>query len=58
MAMQKITADYIFTGKSKSIIGGTITLDDDARVISVSSNRDKDAKYFYGIICPGIVKCS
>jgi cytosine/adenosine deaminase-related metal-dependent hydrolase len=54
-AMRKLTADYIFTGSTKPIKGGTISVDDNGMILSVSTESEKDAEYFQGAICPGFV---
>jgi cytosine/adenosine deaminase-related metal-dependent hydrolase len=53
--MQKITADYIYPGNSAPIKEGTITIDDDGKIVNISSKKEGDAVYYRGIICPGFV---
>jgi len=53
--MRKLTADYIFTGKTAPIKQGTIIIDSNGLIQSISTKRAKDAEYFQGIICPGFV---
>ena len=53
--MRKLTADYIFTGNTAPIKQGTIVLDSNGVIQSISTKRAEDAKYFRGIICPGFV---
>ena len=53
--MRKLTADYIFTGITKPIKGGTISVDNNGVILSVSTETEQDAEYFPGVICPGFV---
>ena len=53
--MRKITANYIYTGVSKPIKNGVISIDDNGIIVEVSAKRNGDEEVFDGIICPGFV---
>jgi len=53
--MRKITADYIYPGNLPPLKGGTLSVDDDGTIISLSDKTEENAEYFSGIICPGFV---
>ena len=53
--MRRITANYIYTGVSKPIKNGVVSIDDNGVIIEVFSQRNGDEEVFDGIICPGFV---
>lgn len=53
--MQKVTADYIYTGVSEPIKNGTVVVDSEGKICSVHNERLDDAQFFSGIICPGFI---
>jgi cytosine/adenosine deaminase-related metal-dependent hydrolase len=53
--VRRISANYIYTGVSKPIKNGVVSIDDDGVVIEVSSQRKGDEEVFEGVICPGFV---
>ena len=53
--MRKITADYIYPGNSAPIKGGTITFNEEGKILDISTHTNAEAEYFKGIICPGFV---
>jgi len=53
--VRRITANYIYTGVSKPIKNGVVSIDNNGVVIEVSTNRNGDEEVYDGIICPGFV---
>lgn len=55
--MQKISADYIFTGSGTFIKEGIIKVDNEGKILEVSTDAGErsDSIVYEGIICPGFV---
>jgi len=53
--MRKITANYIYTGVSKPIKNGVVSIDDNGIIVEVSTKINGDEEVYDGIICPGFV---
>jgi cytosine/adenosine deaminase-related metal-dependent hydrolase len=58
--MQKISADYIFTGNAAPIKNGVVILHEDGSIIAIVNPNENpisldDVQKFNGIICPGFI---
>ena len=58
--MQKISADYIFTGNATPIKNGVVILHEDGSIIAIVNPNENpisldDVQKFNGIICPGFI---
>jgi len=60
MKIRKISASYIFTGKTGFLKNGILTLSEDGRVLSLTDTggnltEEANLEYYNGILCPGFV---
>jgi len=55
--MRKISANYIFPICAQPIKNGVLTIDDDEKIINISTSDeiDETIEFYDGIICPGLV---
>jgi cytosine/adenosine deaminase-related metal-dependent hydrolase len=53
--MKSFRADYVFPINADPIKNGVVTVDDEGKILSVSTHAQADVEQLSGIICPGFV---